>query len=364
MAIVLFGATSFTGRLVLDSLRKLGSKNLILAARHRDKLTELGQQYDLETRFADAQDAASLDKMVKGARVVVSTVGPFTLHGEPVVRAALGAKAHFVDTTGEQAYMSRMLERYHGSALERNLTVVNAQAFEFAMGYCAAAVLTEKNPSLHTVDVFNRVSGLGASRGTQKSALEGLVAPALIRRGGRLVSRGPSPLPMKVQIPSLEEVELAVPFPGGEALHLSRVAPGVKNVTTNLVLPKPLAMSVMALWSARPLLKRVPRKRLLSALERRIDAGPEGPSSAQRSQQRFFVFARGQGKTHHAGVVLRGRDPYGITGTIAALGAHWLAEGKHKKHGVISCDQAFGADDFLQALEPYDVSQSFHDLDN
>ena len=36
------------------------------------------------------------------AQVVISCAGPFAKFGEPVLRAALHAGAHYVDTTGEQ----------------------------------------------------------------------------------------------------------------------------------------------------------------------------------------------------------------------------------------------------------------------
>ncbi len=259
--------------------------------------------------------------------------------------------------------MARILERYHGAAKQKNVVVVNAQAFEFALGYLAAARLAHAHPDIHTIDVFNRVSGLGSSRGTQKSAIGAMVEEALIRKGGRLVRRGLSPVPLRVQMPGRDRVEVAVPFPGGEALHLARVHPQVKNVTTNLVLPSRLALSMMGAWSLRPVLKVLASAGALEPVKRRIDAGPAGPTDAQREGQDFQVLARGRSDTSQRGVLVTGRDPYGITGVIAALGAKFLVNGAPRVTGVVSTNQAFGVDAFFDALAPHGVVVSEHLLD-
>jgi short subunit dehydrogenase-like uncharacterized protein len=360
--IVVFGATGFTGRLIVDALLQLGVTNLILGGRNAAKLRALSQEHGgPECRIADAADIDSLSALVRGAGVVVSAAGPFLRHGEPVVRAAIAAGAHFLDTTGEQAYMMRVLERYQGACRDRGLCVVNAQAFEFALGYCVSALLAETRPELDTIDVFNRVEGLGATRGTQKSALLALGTDAYERQGARLVKRGISPLPRWVSMPGRVRKEPAFPFPGGEALHLVRSNPQVRNVSTNIVLPPRLAPFAMTLWSSRPLLGVLEKTGALAALFRGIDVAPEGPAPEARRRQRFHVLARGQGRDGTASALATGVDPYGITGVIAALGARLLSAGAPRATGVVSTDQAFGAAPFLEALAAFGVQVSRHD---
>jgi short subunit dehydrogenase-like uncharacterized protein len=242
--VLVFGATGVTGRLVVDSLLALGVSDVVLGGRDHHKLEALSRQTDLPFRVANAEHPETLSGLTRGMHVVVSTAGPFLRFGEPVVRAAIEARAHFLDTTGEQAYMRRILEAYDPVATDRRLAIVNAQAFEFALGYCVAASLTEEHGRLHTVDVFNRVEGVGSTRGTQKSALLALQQVPLERRNRALVSRGLSPVPRRVRFPDGDgRDELAVPFPGGEALHLPAVAPLVRDVSTNLVLPPAAALA-------------------------------------------------------------------------------------------------------------------------
>ncbi|HEY6555754.1 MAG TPA: saccharopine dehydrogenase NADP-binding domain-containing protein [Polyangiaceae bacterium] len=359
--IVVFGATGFTGRLIVEALLGMGASDVILGGRSRAKLSEQSQKHGaLEFRVADARDAASLAALARGAGVVISAAGPFLQYGDAIVRAAIAAGAHFLDTTGEQAYMMRILERYHGACRDRQLCVVNAQAFEFALGYCVAARLAEAQPEIDTIDVFNRVEGLGTTRGTQKSALLALRTDAYERKGGRLVKRGISPLPRWVSMPGRARREAAFPFPGGEALHLVRNNPQVRNVTTNVVLPPALAPFAMTLWSSRPVLGLLEKSGAFGPLFRGIDITPEGPDEAARQKQSFQVLARGKSPGGTASVLATGVDPYGITGIMAALGARLLSDGAPRATGVVSTDQAFGAQAFLDALSSFGVQTSRH----
>jgi short subunit dehydrogenase-like uncharacterized protein len=355
MRVVVFGATGFTGRLVVSSLLELGVRDVVLGGRDPSRLADLARAHGgLETRVADATRPETLGPLCAGARVVVDTAGPFIKYGEPVVRAAVAAGAHFLDTTGEQAYVAKVLRQFDADARAAKVAVVNAQAFEFAIGCCCAALLAESDASIDTIDVFNRVNGLGATRGTQKSGVLAASEAMLVLRGGRVTSRGFDPKPMRVKMPGSAKVELAVPFPGSEALFLHREHQHLKNVTTNLVLPSKLAFGAMALVSVQPALRLLARAGALAPILSRIDAGPEGPSDEARREQHFKVLARGRGHVEKS-VMAVGVDPYGVTGVIAALGAKMLLEGAPKRTGVVSPDQAFGARTFLDALAPHGV---------
>lgn len=358
--VLVFGATGFTGRLVVASLQALGVADVILGGRDRSKLEVLSRETGLPFRVGNAEHPETLPELVRGCHVVVSTAGPFVRYGQPLVHAAVEARAHFLDTTGEQAFLVRIQRAYDAVATERRLAIVDAQAFEFALGYCVAALLTAHDAAIDTVDVFNRVQGAAATHGTQRSALLALQQIPLERRDRALVSRGISPIPRRVRFPDgAGRDELAVPFPGGEALFLPTVAPAVRNVSTNLVLPDGVALAAMAAYALRPGLSLLGRFGALAPLEARIDRSPEGPSAAHRATQHFKVLARGRGRALGAGVertvLATGVDPYGITGTIAALGAKMLVDGAPRAVGVVSTDQAFGAETFLGALAPWGV---------
>jgi hypothetical protein len=162
-----------------------------------------------------------------------------------------------------------------------------------------------------------------------------------------------------VRFPNLSSIEWTAPLAGGEALHLGRGFPRLRNVTTSIVLPAPVAVALTAGWPARKATGWLYRRRSVRKFIEQLTAGTAGPDEASRRSQHFQVMARSMTATRLSAVVASGSDPYGITGTIAALGARQLVDGEPNAVGVISTDRAFGAKSFLQALEPYGVQVKY-----
>ncbi len=353
--ILLYGATGYTGRRIARELHRMDA-SFVLAGRNEAKLKRLAEELGgAEVRVANAD--GKLEGLADGAAVMISTVGPFELYGEAAVAESLRAGAHFCDTTGEQGYMRRVIDRFDRGARERGLTVLNAQAFEYAIGYCLGGALLEESPDTHTVDVFNRVVHFGTSRGTKKSALRAGGGEALILRDGRLVDCGVSLSPAEVVWPD-EEKLFAAPFPGGEALHFPRMAPQLRNVTTNIILPSFAARAMGALFALRPLLRSFQGSALQGWLERRIDNGREGPTDEEARSVQWTVFARARGPNGERLARADGTDVYGITGTIAALGAILLADGQSRASGVVCTAAAFDPIGFLDRLASHGVTYS------
>src|SRR3954463_10726216 len=111
--IVVFGATGYTGRLVAERLgwpggRAAAGGRPVRAARSRERLAELADRLGgLEIAQADVMRANSVAALVREGDVLVSTVGPFVKWGEAAVRAAVSARATYLDSTGEPPLIRR-----------------------------------------------------------------------------------------------------------------------------------------------------------------------------------------------------------------------------------------------------------------
>jgi short subunit dehydrogenase-like uncharacterized protein len=358
--VVVFGATGYTGKLIVEALLAMGVKDVILGGRDAGRLRRLADQHGgLAIRIADVDQPQTLGTLLDGAHVVIDAVGPFLRFGEPVVRAAVERGVHFLDITAEQSYMTRILDACDHAARAKGIVVVNAQGLEFAAGMCAAALLAESDSSIDTIDIFTRVDNHAWSRGSSKSSLGALFQEQLVRRDGQLATRRGWPLPRAVVMPDRNRREYAIPFPGSEALHLGRANPQLRNVTNSLIMPTAQAVAAMGIVNLTPVLKMVVRPGLVATLQRRIDAGPEGPDTAARRAQTFNILARGTTTGGSLqGVMVSGADAYGATGIIAALGAKLLVDHGPRTVGVVSTPEAFGAAAFLHALEPWGVTTS------
>jgi short subunit dehydrogenase-like uncharacterized protein len=121
--IVAHGATGFTGRLVAEHTLKRhgvgGDVRWALSGRSLSKLEEvrvaLGAP-DLPLVIADASDPASLRALTERAAVVISTVGPYQIYGEPLIAACAETGADYVDLCGEPGWMAAMIRKYDAAA--------------------------------------------------------------------------------------------------------------------------------------------------------------------------------------------------------------------------------------------------------
>ena len=136
--VIVFGATGFTGRLVAEYLNAhygVGqSVKWAMAGRNLDKLAEVRSQIGAPAALtllqADAADADSLAALVRRAKVIISTVGPYQLYGEPLVRACAQAGTDYVDLCGEPAWMARMIANYGESARASDARIVFSCGFD------------------------------------------------------------------------------------------------------------------------------------------------------------------------------------------------------------------------------------------
>jgi len=137
--VVVFGATSFVGRILAEYLLHtfgVGEDlTWAIAGRSEQKLealrSELGSMaVDLPVIVADASDEAALQSMCDGTRVVISTVGPYALYGEPLVRICAESGTDYCDLTGEVQWLRQMIQKYEDTARNSGARIVNCCGFD------------------------------------------------------------------------------------------------------------------------------------------------------------------------------------------------------------------------------------------
>jgi short subunit dehydrogenase-like uncharacterized protein len=90
----------------------------------------IGASADLPLVIADASDPASLAAMAKSTKVVITTVGPYQLYGEPLVKACAEAGTDYVDLCGEPAWMAEMIAKYDTQAKTSGARIVFSCGFD------------------------------------------------------------------------------------------------------------------------------------------------------------------------------------------------------------------------------------------
>src|SRR5580692_2375547 len=137
--LVAFGATSFVGKILChylwEEFGQQGEMKWGAAGRSQAKLEALRgsllpKALTLPLVVADAADEASLRKLCASTRVVVSTVGPYALYGEPLVKACAESGTDYCDLSGEVQWIRRMLQRYEATARRSGARVVHCCGFD------------------------------------------------------------------------------------------------------------------------------------------------------------------------------------------------------------------------------------------
>jgi short subunit dehydrogenase-like uncharacterized protein len=182
--LIVFGATGFTGRLVAQYLFKTygvgGPVAWALAGRNPDKLAatrrDIGAPDSLPLLQADAADTKSLAALVPQARAILSTVGPYQLHGEPLLQACVDAGTDYVDLCGEPLWMARMIDLHEAAARASGARIVFSCGFDsipFDLGvvFLQAEAQRRFGRPLQRVRGRVRVMKGGFSGGTMASAL-------------------------------------------------------------------------------------------------------------------------------------------------------------------------------------------------
>jgi short subunit dehydrogenase-like uncharacterized protein len=364
--IVLFGATGYTGELTARALLARGVRP-VLAARRRERVEALAAELGgLESAVADVGRPQSVRELVERGDVLLSTVGPFARWGGPAVRAAIGAGAHYLDSTGETSFIRDVFEEHGPQARSAGCGLVTAFGYDWVPGNLAGALaLREGGPDATRVEIgyfmTGRADSGGMSGGTRASAAGALIAPSFAWRGGRIVTeRGGR----RVRSFELEPGRRALGISVGTSEHfaLPRLHPQLREVDVYLGWFGPASRAVKALSAGTALLTAVPgvRGALEGVVGRAVKGSTGGPDAAARAKtgSLFLAEAFDAAGRQLSAIRIEGVNGYDFTAAILAWGADRAAAGGLQGTGALGPVDAFGLDALEQGVADAGLARS------
>jgi len=356
--VVVFGATGFTGALASEYLAAHAPPGTrwAIAGRDRGKLAALrsrltGPCPPAELVIADIGEPGSMRSMAERARVVLTTVGPYRTRGEPALRAAVEGGAHYVDITGEPAFVQMSLEKYDGPARERGVRVVSCCGFESIVPDLGAQFTAGLLPSDQPMRIDALVRSRGTfSGGTWQSALHAFSTERLARPRQRPPSTGRRARLDMGRIRRIPELGCwAVPLPMIDPQIVLRSARTLDLYGPDFVYGHyarvrrlPTVVAGLGAVAAVVLLSRLgPTRRLLQDLRKE----GEGPSAEERARSWFEMTFLGEGGGKRVTTSVSGGDPgYTETAKMVAESALCLAQDRllPPRAGVLTPAVAMG----------------------
>lgn len=135
--IIIWGASGFTGRLVVEYLFKQygtsGNLKWAMAGRNQEKLETVRASIadtSVPIVVADSSDEASIKQMVLRTKVICTTVGPYAIYGSKLVAACVENKAHYCDLAGEVQWMRQMIDKHQEAAQANGVKIVHSCGFD------------------------------------------------------------------------------------------------------------------------------------------------------------------------------------------------------------------------------------------
>jgi short subunit dehydrogenase-like uncharacterized protein len=136
--VVLYGASGFVGSRTVGYFARHvreGEARWAIAGRDRLKLEAVkarvgGTAAEVDVLVADSHDQRALEAIASRTRVMLNTAGPFALHGDAIVAACVRSRTHYVDITGETAWVRTLIDRHHERAATDGTRIIPCCGFD------------------------------------------------------------------------------------------------------------------------------------------------------------------------------------------------------------------------------------------
>ncbi|MCA9803630.1 MAG: SDR family NAD(P)-dependent oxidoreductase [Cyanobacteria bacterium HKST-UBA02] len=324
--IAILGATGTTGRQIASRLSEDGA-DILLCGRDRTRLEDLAASLprSADTFPVDAREPEDLDELAGDVAVLVNCAGPFSLLGRPVVEAAVKNRIHYLDITGEQAFIRQVVETRVEP--ESGTILVPACAFEYALADAASMLVEKQLGGLDIIEVVYKFDSIHTSIGTRKSVICALGAPAL-----QLVEKRLTPI-TGGRVEPWENLS-RFPFPGGE-VFLIPLHSEVRTIGTYLTGKQP-SWCIALVSRLAPAVASMLRESLFKLIESKS----QNPSRTSQEQTGFAIDITGHRQERTARMRIEGINPYGLTAAIAARTAMMLAGEASTGSGGATGDRA------------------------
>ncbi len=178
--IIVYGATGFTGKRAAAYMQKNAGIDIkwAIAGRNQEKLQKVKDDLHLtqDVIVADALNESQIEKMVQQTNIVLTTAGPYALHGTNLIAACAKQGVHYVDITGEAPWVRDMLDKYGAKAKDSKAKIIPFCGFDSIPAdigiYALQAFFRQQwNTELGSANGYYTLAGGGLNGGTLLSAL-------------------------------------------------------------------------------------------------------------------------------------------------------------------------------------------------
>ena len=332
--VLIYGSYGYSGNLIVQEC--IGKKiEVILSGRDGAKLEKQARAFNVPFEILDLSETEKLKALLSKCGLVIHCAGPFRYTAKIMAKACLETKTHYLDITGEIGVFESLF-KLNQQAIDAGIMILPGAGFDVVPTDCMAVRLKEKLPSAtHLQLAFASVGG-GPSRGTAKTAAEGLGYGSLVRKDGQLV-REPLGKTITVDFGFKKLKAMGIPWGDISTAWRSTQIPNIEvYMAASSKFIRYARLSNYFGWLLRmPWVKKI--------ISNRLDK-TDGPSDERREKSRSYVWGKvWDASGNEASARLETYGGYTLTAKAAVHIAEKVLAGNFKA-GFATAGMAYGSD--------------------
>ncbi len=310
--VVLYGSYGYTGKLITQAC-KLKNVDIVLAGRNQDALIRQSKETGFHYEVVDINNEDALQKLLFKKKLVIHCGGPFQFTAKQMVEACLATNTHYTDISGEFTVFE-MLAAYDAKAKAAGIMILPGIGFDVVPSDCLALYLKNQLPSAtHLQLAFTSLKG-GLSRGTARTAIEGLGYGSYVRENGKLKPIALASRTMNVNFGEFTTSTLCIPWGDISTAYRSTNIP---NIAVYMGMPEKTIQKLKWANYFNWLMRKPWVKKFL---KNQIDKRSAGPSDERRKNGRSFLWGKvWDNKGNEVSCTLQTLDGYTLTAKTSAL---------------------------------------------
>lgn len=210
MKIGVYGATGYTGRLIVAELVRRKISTLILGRNEEELASVPGA---VQRQVASLHDVEALANCLQSCDAVISCVAPFSQLGGPILEAAIQAKCNYIDTSGEQRWVQRVFDEYGPRAAAAGIICIPSATDDTITVDLIAGLVAKRLDAVESLVVHHGFFVVDMSRGTMKSFYTLTQTPPLVWYEGRWKEQASGALGT-VRFPAADDEQASFLLPG------------------------------------------------------------------------------------------------------------------------------------------------------
>ncbi len=284
MSFLIYGASGYTGKLIVELSIKKGLKPF-LAGRTEFKIKPLAEKYGLEYLIFGLENVEEVVQNIVKFPLVLNCAGPFSRTAKPMVEACMLAKTHYLDITGE-IDVFEMIKSYDSQSKKNEIILMPGVGFDVVPTDCMAKYLSTKLPdATHLELAFTSIGG-SISHGTITTMIESLGSNGFGRENGIIVSKSTGYKGKLVDFGLLKQFAITIPW-GDISTAFSTT--GIPNIETYVGASKAAYYLLKLQFLFNPILRT---KFVKNLLQKYVDDKITGPNESHFQNGKSLIWGK------------------------------------------------------------------------